>query len=105
MNPETVRQSVEALSVAGPWIGLLLVAAGYWDLRMREARCRESTAAIEKRAADAIDTLNRRVDELHEKRLADSERDAATLLAHAQAMGKIVEGVTAAVERLSERVR
>lgn len=89
----SVKQSVDALTVAGPWVAFLLTAAFYADMRAREARCQTAIAA-----------LNARVDALQEKRVQDLENDSATLLAHAQSMGEVVSKFTAALDRLSDRV-
>ncbi len=107
-GPPTVEQ-VDAwtavLQAAGPWLFGLLMVVGYLDVRRREGVCQAGIAAVEKKHEETAAALNRRIDELQEKRISESEHDSATLLAHAQAMGKIIEANTVALDKLSERIR
>lgn len=129
-DASTVKDSVDALSIAGPWLGMLLIAAGYFDLRKRESECtkaaREAEAkhaasiAAHKAEADAkIETLTKRVEELHSSMFNASEHDASVLLAHAKEVAAIVENVgrtlgentvelkrnTSVLERVAERIK
>lgn len=101
----SVKDSVDALSLAGPWLGLLLVAIGYLDLRVRERKCGEATRASEAKWEAEVAALNQRIDELQEKRFAEGERDTAAMRVLADRLGGIVEANTLAIDRAREFMR